>query len=67
MTVLKMPNTTNPGHDLLASALASLDRAAEAIGLDPAMRAYECPLREAAFIVALERVAGAISKRGIFP
>ena len=31
------------------------------------MQAYECPLREAAFIVALERVAGAISKRGIFP
>src|SRR5256885_1997847 len=30
-------------------------------------KAYECPPREAAFIVAVERVAGAISKRGIFP
>jgi glutamate dehydrogenase/leucine dehydrogenase len=30
-------------------------------------KAYESPLRGAAFIVAVERVAGAISKRGIFP
>jgi glutamate dehydrogenase (NAD(P)+) len=30
-------------------------------------KAYDRPLREAAFIVAVERVAGAISKRGIFP
>ena len=30
-------------------------------------KAYECPPREAAFIVAVERVAGAITKRGIFP
>jgi len=28
---------------------------------------YDCPLREAAFIVAVERVASAITKRGIFP
>jgi glutamate dehydrogenase (NAD(P)+) len=30
-------------------------------------KAYDCPLREAAFIVAVERVSSAISKRGIFP
>jgi glutamate dehydrogenase (NAD(P)+) len=30
-------------------------------------KAYDCPLREAAFIVAVERVASAITKRGIFP
>jgi glutamate dehydrogenase/leucine dehydrogenase len=30
-------------------------------------KAYESPLREAAFIVAVERVVGAISKRGTFP
>ncbi|TME64658.1 MAG: Glu/Leu/Phe/Val dehydrogenase [Chloroflexi bacterium] len=30
-------------------------------------KAYDCPPREAAFIVAVERVAGAITKRGIFP
>jgi glutamate dehydrogenase (NAD(P)+) len=30
-------------------------------------KAYECPPREAAFIVAVERVASAITKRGIFP
>jgi glutamate dehydrogenase (NAD(P)+) len=30
-------------------------------------RAYDCPLRESAFIVAVDRVAGAIAKRGIFP
>ena len=30
-------------------------------------KAYDCPLREAAFIVAVERVSGAINKRGIFP
>src|SRR5437773_2881897 len=30
-------------------------------------KAYECPLREAAFIVAVERVAGAITTRGIVP
>jgi glutamate dehydrogenase (NAD(P)+) len=30
-------------------------------------KAYERPLREAAFIVAVERVASAITKRGIFP
>ena len=40
MTVLKMPNATNPGHELLASALASLDRAAKAIGLDPGMHRF---------------------------
>jgi glutamate dehydrogenase (NAD(P)+) len=30
-------------------------------------KAYDCSLREAAFIVAVERVANAIEKRGIFP
>jgi glutamate dehydrogenase (NAD(P)+) len=30
-------------------------------------KAYDSPLREAAFIVAVERVASAITKRGIFP
>ena len=30
-------------------------------------KVYDCPAREAAFIVAVERVAGAIEKRGIFP
>ena len=30
-------------------------------------KAYDRPLRDAAFIVAVERVAGAITKRGIFP
>ena len=30
-------------------------------------KAYDRPLREAAFIVAVERVASAITKRGIFP
>src|SRR5438477_571686 len=30
-------------------------------------KAYDCPPREAAFIVAVDRVASAISKRGIFP
>ena len=30
-------------------------------------KAYDCPPREAAFIVAVERVVGAITKRGIFP
>jgi len=30
-------------------------------------KAYDCPPRDAAFIVAVERVARAIEKRGIFP
>jgi glutamate dehydrogenase/leucine dehydrogenase len=30
-------------------------------------KAYDCTPREAAFIVAVERVASAIEKRGIFP
>jgi glutamate dehydrogenase (NAD(P)+) len=29
-------------------------------------KAYDCPLREAAFIVAVDPVASAITKRGIF-
>src|SRR3989475_1054690 len=40
-------------------------RAMELVRAKP--KAYESPPREAAFIVARERVAGAISKRGIFP
>lgn len=30
-------------------------------------KTYDCSLREAAFIVAVQRVASAIEKRGIFP
>src|SRR5256884_3930195 len=40
MTVLKMPSAANPGKELLESALASLDRAAKAIGLDPGMHRF---------------------------
>ena len=40
MTVLKMPSAANPGQELLESALASLDRAAKAIALDPGMHRY---------------------------
>ena len=52
MAVLQMPSATNPGHELLQSALAQLDRAAKALGLDPGLHRY---LRQAerTLIVAL--------------
>src|SRR2546425_12253114 len=52
MTVLKMPSAANPGQELLESALASLDRAAKSIALDPGMHRF---LRQAerTLIVAL--------------
>jgi len=47
-----MPSAASPGIELLESALASLDRAAKAIALDPGMH---CFLRQAerTLIVAL--------------
>src|SRR5438270_1972437 len=52
MAVLQMPSPTNPGHELLQSALAQLDRAAKALGLDAGLHRY---LRQAerTLIVAL--------------
>src|SRR3989475_12520576 len=35
-----MPSATNPGHELLESALAQLGRAAKAINLDPGMHRF---------------------------
>src|SRR5436309_13511613 len=35
-----MPSATNPGQDLLHSALAQLDRAAKALNLDPGMHRF---------------------------
>ncbi|HEY7623896.1 MAG TPA: Glu/Leu/Phe/Val dehydrogenase [Candidatus Limnocylindria bacterium] len=40
MTVLKMPGATNPGHELLASALSQLESAARALNLDPGMHRF---------------------------
>ncbi|MDP9274959.1 MAG: hypothetical protein M3O99_05115 [Chloroflexota bacterium] len=60
MTVLKMPTAANPGR------LEIYMRRAMELVLAKA-KAYDSPLREAAFIVAVERVASAITKRGIFP
>jgi glutamate dehydrogenase/leucine dehydrogenase len=112
VTVLRMLSAANPGHELLESALAQLERAAKALNFDPGMhrflqqpertltvalpvtmddgrlevftgyrgqhssramklvlaktKAYDCPPREAAFMVAVERVASVITKRRIF-
>src|SRR5713101_5923234 len=52
MTVLRMPAPANPGHELLQSALAQLDRAAKAINLDPGMHRF-LEQSERTLIVAL--------------
>ncbi len=69
MSAVKLPATTDPGAELLAGALQQLEiymrRAMESV-LATA-KVYGATYREAAFIVAVERVAKAIEQRGIFP